>query len=251
MLNRNLPIPLYHQLKSALLQRIEVGEWAPQDQLPTESDLALQSGVSKITVRQALKDLADAGYVRREQGRGTFVLRTRLAQGPRELTSFSDEMLRHGLKPSSRVISQDVIEADEEIASHLELKTGAPVFRLCRLRLADGQPMGLQTAHIPLAIAPGIQNEAFDNLSLYDCLTGKFRLLPAHARETHFAVLVEDKKQASLLQVPRRTPVMAAERVTYLTGGQPFEFVRSIMRGDRYKIVLDLVKTAESISSGV
>src|SRR6185503_5524734 len=102
--------------------------------------------VSKITVRQALTDLAQLGYIRREQGRGTFVQRPPIEEGPRELTSFTGEMRGHGMSASSRVLEHGVVNATGDIAFPLEIVVGAPVFRLRRLRFADGEPMGVQTA---------------------------------------------------------------------------------------------------------
>jgi len=91
ILNRDLPVPLYHQVKTLILREIEAGRWRPEDQLPTEDELGDRFKVSKITVRQALRDLAELGYIRREQGRGTFVQRPPVILGPRELTSFTGD----------------------------------------------------------------------------------------------------------------------------------------------------------------
>ena len=240
-LDKRLPIPLYHQLKSVILNAIQSGDLKPDDQIPPESELALTYGVSKITVRQALRELADLGYVRREQGRGTFVARTRLAQGPRELTSFTEEMRRHGLAAASRVLEAGVMPADPALAERLGLRPGDDVFVLKRLRLADGEPMSLQTAHIPLELAPGLPKEPMDDASLYEILQLHYGRQPSHAREAHSAVLIE-AEDAELLGVQPGSPAFAAERTAYLETGQPLEFVQSIVRGDRYKIVLDLVK---------
>ena len=136
---------------------IEAGRWKPGDRLPTEDALIARFHVSKITVRQALRDLAQMGYIRRAQGRGTFVLHPPLEEGPRELTSFTGEMRGHGRVATSRVIDQGVVAAPADIASRLDVAAGAPLFRLQRLRLADGEPMGLQTAYIPLGSRPGIE----------------------------------------------------------------------------------------------
>lgn len=239
-LRRELPIPLYHQLRTILQQGIEVGHWKPEEQLPAEHDLARQFGVSKITVRQALRELATLGYVRREQGRGTFVSRNKLQQGPRELTSFTEEMRRHGVPSSSRVLDQSVIHASGDLAAILKIEEGEKVFRLKRLRLAEGEPMGIQCAHIPLALAPGLIHEDFANASLYEVLQTRYGRSPASARETHFAVLIP-AEDAALLGVDAGSPGLAAERISLLASRRPLEFVSSIMRGDRYRIVLDLV----------
>lgn len=240
MLDKGLPIPLYHQLHRHLLARIQGGELKPDDRLASEEELATAYGVSKITVRHALQQLALAGYVRREQGRGTFVAVPKLEQGPRKLTSFTEEMQGHGHRASSRVVSQAIMPADGVVAATLELPEGADVFRLERLRLADGEPMGLQTAHIPVDLAPGLAGERFDaSSSLYEILRQKYGLAPARARETHYAVGA-DREVAALLRIPEGSPVMAAERITLLGTGRPLELVQSVMRGDRYKILLDL-----------
>jgi GntR family transcriptional regulator len=236
-------LPLYHQLKTAILHEIQAGRWKPGDRLPTEDELIARFRVSKITVRQALRELTDMGYIRRAQGRGTFVLHPPLEEGPRELTSFTGEMRGHGRVATSRVIDQDVVEAPADIASRLGVAVGAPLFRLKRLRLADGEPMGLQTAYIPLALVPDIERLSFVDASLYEVLAARYSLRPAAAREAHRAVPVPDDA-ALLLQVPAGSPVLSAERLTTLADGRPLEYVHSIMRGDRYKVVLDLTPAA-------
>jgi GntR family transcriptional regulator len=240
-INKDLPIPLYHQLKENLLAAIEGGRWKIDEQLPNETALAKHFGVSKITVRQALRELASMGYIRREQGRGTFVSKPKFSEGPRELTSFTEEMRRYRLPASSRVLEQKVVPADAAVAEALDIEEGDEVLLLKRLRLAGGEPMGIQTAHIPLALAPGIAGEDFNGVSLYELLESKYGLRATSARETCFAVLV-DPEAAALLGVAPASAALAAERIAVSQDGKAFEFVTSIMHGDRYRIVLNLVK---------
>lgn len=240
-LKRGAAMPLYHQLKASLLRDIDAGRWRAGEQLPTEDALMARFRVSKITVRQALRELAQLGYIRREQGRGTFVQGAPLEEGPRDLKSFTAEMHGHGLTASSRVLEQGVIPASADIASRLAISEGAPVFRLQRLRLADAEPMGVQTAYVPTQLAPGIDDVSFVDASLYDILASRYALSPASARETHQAVAVPDEV-ALLLRALPGSPALMAERLTALADGRPLEFVHSIMRGDRYKIVLDLAR---------
>ena len=239
-LDKSLPVPLYHQLKNILMTGIESGEWQPDQQIPTEEDLSKRFGISKITVRQALRELAGLGYIRREQGRGTFVSRPKLSQGPRELTGFTEEMRRHNLTAHSRVLHQSIREAEEATAAALQIAIGDPVFVLTRLRLANDEPMGVQTSHIPAALVPGLVDERLETGSLYEILQARYGLHPAKAHETHFALLTPPE-HAVLLGIAPGSPALGAERIAYLPGGAPFEFVQSIMRGDRYRIVLELV----------
>jgi GntR family transcriptional regulator len=239
-LNRDLPIPLYHQLKTLILRDIESGRWKPDEQLPTEEQLSARFRVSKITVRQALRELANLGWVRREQGRGTFVQRLPLEEGPRKLTSFTGEMRDHGFIASSQVLSKAIIAAPADVAAKLRIEAADPVFCLRRLRLADGVPMGIQTAYLPMAMVPGIDAIAFDGSSLYEVLRTRYNLRPVAAKETFIAVAV-NSEQAGLLRVATGSPALAAERETFLREGLPLEYTHSIMRGDHYRVVLDLV----------
>ena len=241
-LNRTLYVPLYHQLKEILLRDIRSGKLKPDDRLPPEDQVAATYRVSIITVRRTLTDLATAGYIRRERGRGTFVSRVNVEQGPRELTSFAHEMSKRGLRSSSRVLEQKVIGCDAEIAQQLQVEEGEEVFVLRRLRLADDEPMGIQTAHIPLKLAPELVDEDFSSASLYETLETKFDIFPSHAREIHSAISIADD-DAVILGLPEGSLGLAARRLTYLGGGQPLEFVMSVMRGDRYQIVLDLARS--------
>lgn len=240
--NRHSPVPLYHQLEAILLERINTGGFKANDRLPAEHELAAEFGVSKITIRQALSNLAAAGVVRRDQGRGTFIAEPKVEEGPRELTSFSQEMSRRGLRPSSVVMQKEVIPAQAGIAEKLGLRVGDRVFRLKRLRFADDDAMGIQTAYIPADLVPDILQEDFGADSLYEILDRKYGLVPRRAREVHYAVRLEPE-EASCLSVPEGSPALAAERITFSEGGRALELVHSVMRGDRYQLVLDLVKS--------
>jgi len=241
ILSRELPVPLYHQVKTQILHEIESGQWRVDDRLPSEDELADRFHVSKITVRQAMRELAQLGYVRREQGRGTFVQRPPLVEGPRKLTSFTEEMRRQGIQSTSEVIEQGVVGASGDVASVLGIHEDEPAFRLRRLRLADGDPMGVQTAYLPMRLVPGIDAFGFTRASLYEVLGTHYNLAPVSAHETHFAFAV-GAEDAPLLRIPEGTPVMGTELVARLADGRALEYVRSVMRADRYKIVLDLIR---------
>jgi len=238
-LDKNLPVPLYHQLEAVLKAEIESGRWQPGEQIPTESQLVENFGVSKITVRQALQGLVDVGYIRREHGRGTFVSKRKFDEGPRELTSFSEEMKGHSLQASSRILAQADALAEGRVAEALGIPVKSPIVMLKRLRLANGEPLTVQTAHLPAALVPGLELSEFE--SLYDVLQSRYHLYAARAKETYVAATADDSV-TKLLGIRKGAPVFRVERVTFLPNDRPFEFVQSTIRGDRYSIVLDLIK---------
>jgi GntR family transcriptional regulator len=238
-LDKHLAAPLYHQLQEVLKAQIENATWSAGEQLPNESKLAERFGVSKITVRQALQNLEELGYIHRHHGRGTFVAKRKFDQGPHELTSFTEDMRRHELSGGSRILSQRVAEADAQVSLALHLPARSAVFVLQRIRSAGGEPVTVQTAHVPAQFVPGLELDP--DASLYEVLQRRYHLHAARARETYFASAADDEA-AALLQIAPGAPVFKVERVTLLPNERPFEYVTSIVRGDRYAVVLDLVK---------
>jgi len=245
--NKNSPTPLYSQLRDIFYLKIKKGEWKVGEKIPSENELCAQFNVSKITVRQAIGILTREGFLRKEQGKGTFVAEPKIEQGPLRLTSFTDEMLSRGLNPSSVVIEKCVIKAPPEIAEALELGEEDKVILLKRLRLANGEPMGIQSAYIPYELCPGLLDESIDlSKSLYEVLERHFGIFPDWAREYHQAISIKEP-EASILKVPTHSPCWLSIRTTYDSSGRPIEFVKSIMRGDRYIIALYLVRREKAL----
>jgi GntR family transcriptional regulator len=240
-IGRSVGVPLYQQLRSILSARLRHGDWKPNDKLPTEDELAVQFGVSKATVRQALRDLTQAGLLRREQGRGTFVADDKVRFGPRHLTSFTEEMQLSGVATRSRVLERAVVAAGAAIANRLQVKEGSDLFRLRRLRLAGDEPMAIQTAHVACHLAPNLFETHFETASLYDTLERRYGLVLYSAEQIHSAASA-GRDEAGLLRVPEGTAVLACERLTFMRNGMPLELTQSIMRGDRYQIHLRLLR---------
>jgi GntR family transcriptional regulator len=235
-------VPLYHQVKRHILDRIDRGEWSVGRSIPSEHDFSAQLGVSRATVVRALTDLVHMGVLERRQGRGTFVAAPRVDHGPVALQSFTEEMAQRGLSASARVLECTEVEPDEDTRAVLRLGPTDRAVRLVRLRLGDGaEPMGVQTAHLPAALVPnlGADRDLRAGGSLYRTLRDTYGLRLARAVETVQPVLLT-AKEAGLLGCPRSVPAFAVERITYDPTGRPVEFVRSRLRGDRYRYVLDL-----------
>lgn len=232
-------VPLYLQVERSLQQRIDAGEWLPGGRLPTEGELGTAYGVSRVTVRQALARLVDRGVLVREQGRGTFVRDTSLTAGARGVTSFTAELADLGHTSGAKVLEQGVVTAAAAaVPGELGLAGDAELLRLRRLRTDDGRPVGVQTALLPVERFPGIAALEFADRSLYQTLKEEYGLVPREAIETFTVggVLGED---APTLGVAPGAHAFYVERLTFDAHG-PFEYVRSVMRGDRYRVRLAL-----------
>jgi GntR family transcriptional regulator len=236
--SRASQIPLHHQVANDLRERIESGAWRPGQRIPGEQELTDLYGASRTTIRQALASLAQEGLISREPGRGSFVRDPTITAGPRNLTSFSQEMRARGLEPSSRVLSIGIEPADEQVAAKLDLPEGSSVVRLERLRFGNGEAIGLQVAFLPAGAFPGLADVDFSKASLYGELERRYDTVVEEAEETYLATRIE-AATARLLDVPDGAPGLMVERVAW-AGGRPVEFTRSVMRGDRYRVQVRL-----------
>jgi GntR family transcriptional regulator len=232
--DRRRPEPLWHQAEMALRGLIDRGEWGAGSQIPNEDRLCEMLGISRITVRHALRNLEEAGLLRREHGRGTFVRSATVVAGVRGLTSFTDEMRTLALSAGTRLLEAKQLAADEQVADALEISIGDPVVSLKRLRLGNGNPIGIQTSHLPEARVPGLFADAQNVQSLYNWLKSHGGIVPVKAKEVYRVGRV-DAADAADLQLPAGTPAFEVERIAFDSRG-PFEFTLSTMRADRYEI---------------
>ncbi|SEM87993.1 GntR family transcriptional regulator [Nonomuraea pusilla] len=232
-------VPLYLQVERSLRHRIDTGEWVAGAQLPSEEELGRHYEVSRVTIRQAVARLVDRGVLVREQGRGTFVRDTSLTAGARGVTSFTTELAELGHASGAKVLEQTVVTAAEcDLPPEMGLGPGDRLLRLRRLRTDSARPVGVQTALLPLDRFPGLDGLGFDDRSLYTTLRERYGLVPREAIETFTVggVLDED---APTLGVAPGAHAFYVERLTFDAHG-PFEYVRSVMRGDRYQVRLAL-----------
>jgi GntR family transcriptional regulator len=232
--DRSRPEPLWHQVAQTLSATIEEGIWSPGDQLPGEERLCEMLGVSRITIRHALRKLEDQGVVRKEHGRGTFVRSSRLVGGAQAVTSFSREMAELGRTPGSVLLDIEVVLSDARTTSALELSEPQPVLRIRRLRTGDGEPIGIQTAHLLRDVVPDLEGHELAHRSLYDLLRERYGVVPTAAHEV-YRVGTATPEEAAILEIEPGTPVFVVLRVANSESG-PFEFTTSTMRADRYEI---------------
>ena len=212
----------------------------PGAMLPGERELSVRFGVSRATVRKALEELMARRVVERRHGAGTFVRRPAVAQ-PLMATSFGDDMRRRGLTPASRLLWSDLVVADADLAAHLEMPTGEAVLRVCRVRLADDEPMTLETLHVPAGRVPGLRGEDLEGVaSYYEILATRFgRRIRSGTQSVAPVVLGPD--EAALLGVDPGAAALRFVRTSRDQHGEVVERVESVARGDRYLIEMDIM----------
>lgn len=238
--------PRYRQIASALEADILAGRLKVGDQIPSERAMAEQMGISRMTARKALQELASRGMLEARVGQGTFVGKPLIQQELTALTGFSEEMERQGRKTSSIVVEAECCAATAEAAQSLALAPGDEVYRLTRVRLADGTPVAFERTEIDARRAPDLLSKAdFANASLYANLTRHYAITPACAEQTIEAALA-DASTALMLDIRPGAPVLRQTRLTWDSRGKPFEFVRSTYRGDAFTMRVQMAISSET-----
>jgi GntR family transcriptional regulator len=247
-LDRNNFVPLYRQIQQRLLHQIHSGGLKPGEPLPSALDLAAALGVSQMTVRQAIKSLCEAGVVYSKQGKGTFVSGIKLEKDFRQVLSFSEDMKARGSTPRSKVLSFEVQQPDEDVAEALRLGPEEKIIYLKRVRQSNNLAMGVESSSLPLRLFPDLLEKFDPRNSLYEVLAERYGINMMVADEVAEAGLA-DAEAASLLRIPKASPVFLFTRISYVQSGQPIEHVRSTYRGDRYKIVNRLTRQNRGLLS--
>lgn len=239
VIDKSNRIPYYEQLADLL--RREISERESQDeiyQLPSENELAERHGITRATVRHALDVLERDGWIYREKGKGSFAVVHRVEHELTQLVSTTENMRQRGWPLVTKVVSLNQLPAAPYIAHALELPEETAVYELCRLRIVDDEPLSLQTAYLPVALCPKLEENDLSS-SLYRLLetrcglrlwTGK-EVLRARCAAPH---------EAELLQISESMAVMYMERITYAASGATVEYLEAVWRGDRYDFTVTL-----------
>lgn len=226
-------VPKSYSVKQRLREQLEGAP--PGTALKPERALSEEFDASRSTIRQALLELAVEGRILRLQGRGTFVAPPKETL-PLQLRSYTREWQERGRTPGSRLLDLRTEPAEGTVAEQLRVQPEAPVLRLERLRLTDGTPMALEVAYLEAERFAGLADRLGNDVSLYTRLAEDFGIEPRAAVETIETVMATPMV-ADLLDTEPGTPMLQLTRTTSDDSGTPFEFVRALYRGDRYRFV--------------
>jgi GntR family transcriptional regulator len=229
--------PRYVQLRNRLSEGIDKGILPPSSPLPPEREIATITGLSRVTVRKAIQELVEDGLIIQKHGSGSFVGQKapQIEQSLSRLTSFTEDMSRRGMVSASRWLERGIFMPSPDEVLALALTPDDSVSRIVRLRMADGKPMAIERASLPIAILP---NPLEVETSLYQVLE-KYGLKPVRALQKISAINL-DEANAALLEVHEGAAGLKIERTSYLADGRIAEFTQSIYRGDAYNFVAEL-----------
>lgn len=216
-----------------LVDDLEVG-----DAIPPERRLAESLGVSRPILRAATEDLVREGLLERRHGSGTYVSEPKIAL-PLTMTSFTEDMARRGMRASSRVLSFESTAAGAKLGRALRISPMDDVWAIRRLRLADDVTMAIEFLHIAVQLLPRLTAQQLEGRSFYRLLQEERGIAIAAGVQTIEPTLLNEE-EAEMLAVPVHSPAFLFERTTESEDGQVIEYVRSLYRGDRYRLVTEL-----------
>jgi GntR family transcriptional regulator len=233
VLERNSPVPLYHQLAQSIEHAIVVGDLVPGDRLENEMALTTRLGLSRPTARQAIQELVKKGLLVRKRGVGTQVVGSQFRRDER-LSSLNEDLTKAGKKPSTTLLHFSVGKPDQEIRDALEQTdiADAEFTKVRRLRFADDVPLAILTNYIPARYQ--LDETELKSRGLYACLNSLgVRLKIAHQR---ISARIMTDEEAALLSEEQPAACLTVDRLAYDDVGQLVEFGRHVYRATHYTI---------------
>lgn len=230
-LERGSSVPLHLQITEPIRKAIAEGKLRSGDKIEDEVSMAKRLGVSRPTTRHALQNLVDMGLVVRWRSAGTIV-------APREihrssaLTSLHDDLIKSGRKSRTKLLSYEVVEADEDIISRLNVRKGDKVVKVERLRFSDEIPLAILKNIFPYSIAPSAE-ELIEG-GLYTTLReAGVEIISAHQK---MSARRATAKETRLLNLKRSAPVLIVERKAFDSKGQMMEYGDHVYSAENYSV---------------
>lgn len=235
-LARHHAAALYEQIAAHLREGILQGSFSPGGKLPSESSLMSHFEVSRDTVRQALRRLAEEGLVESRQGKGTYARDRKLQVNLDALRGFYDSLVLQGVDPETRLLRWEPCHLPEAVQSRLDWDASEPAMALHRLYLNQGEPMALVTAYLPSA-AHAVSHEQVESHPIYSILS---HLLGWAVERAEMAITARQATDelSTLMGCAATAPLLVMERTSYLSDGTACEHTAFHIRPENYEFVV-------------
>ena len=236
-----MPSPKYLEIQNLLLQRIKNGDYQEGQLIPKEIDLAEQLNVSRPTVRHAIRNLVQGGYLERRKKSGTIVTQTKIKQQfTHVIESYNTEIQNNGLVAKTQVLNFSTEKASDEVAEALTIKPNTEVYKLVRLRSADNKPVVFVVTYLPIAQLPDLQKIDFTHHSLYS------ELAKAGLEITHVSRKIEvhpaTEEEAQLLETDIKAPIFYFHTIGFTKDHRALEYSIASYRGDLNYFMVEIDK---------
>ncbi len=243
MINKFSSIPLYLQLKDLIISKIESNEYPPNTQIPSEQDLCQRYDISRPTVRQAITELTNSGYLYKEKGKGTFVYGRKNVIDIKDYSGFTDSILDCQAPAEKNIIDISVIESSsfDILNSTFNYNSNMPVAMITYLSYINNQVSevySLNKSYIPINLFPDIAAQLKSGKSSIDILRGKYPLIPDKSKSV-LEIVFADNNDSPLLRVQPGQPLIKLQNTLYSKSGQAVEYVCSKYRADNCRLMFE------------
>jgi GntR family transcriptional regulator len=245
LINKYSNIPIYSQLKSLIIEKIENREYPENTKIPSEQELCEFYNISRPTVRQAISELTNSGYLYKEKGKGTFVAQSKMRIDVKNYSGFTDSILDSQVPGERKIIASNVYTGSQckKLEDVFGLYSGNnPQFASIQyLSVLDDNIVAYNTSYIPLSLFPEIIEKVKEKKPSYDILKGKYPLVPVKSKST-LEIIYTDQAETQYLQVQPGQALFKIENTLYSKSGQVVEFIVSKYRADKCKLVFENIK---------
>jgi GntR family transcriptional regulator len=236
IVDKNSIIPIYYQLFKYFEKQIRSGKLQPGDALPTEMEIAEQYDISRMTVRRAISELASAGMIYTQKGKGTFVARPRLDSVTFNLNNFFDEIKQKGMNPHAELLEARIVKADEQLAQRLGIGVNSRCLYFRIVITADGEPLAYETKYTVYSKqTPILESQLIDPL-LSRLAAAHSDSIPSSSKKV-LMVSKATEEEAKVLGVTSGLPVFFMSQTIYDADSKIIAWGKTIYRGDRYKMI--------------
>lgn len=226
--------PLYGQVKQILIQKIEDGTYPVNSFIPTEKELQEMFQVSRITIRQAIAQLENDGYVQKERAKGTRVLASKIVENMNFISSFHHEMEERGLSCSLDFVNISKMISNKEVSQHLQIKKGSEVIQLYRVYSVEKEPLTVMIDYLPMALDLNLDVDFFSGGgSLYEYLRKEKSIYITRVTDT-ISIAYASKKISEFLKVKEKSPLLKRTRVSLDQNKRIIEYVVTYYRPEKY-----------------
>ena len=225
--------PLYLQIKEALKKQILDGDYAPFERMPSESQLMKSFDVSRITVRQSLRDLHAEGLIFTSQGKGTFASKPHAMQDVQHLEGLSEAMTPKGYETSARLLSIREVKPSKDVQENLNINGKEGAIEVVRVRYLNREPISVDTSYFPIAVGQKLFARDLSG-DIFPLLENELRV-PLGRADVSLEARSADSDTAKLLDINVGSPIMWVQRLTHDSSGKPVDYEYLAFRGDAYK----------------
>ncbi len=242
MINKFSNVPLYSQLKNLIIEKIENGEYRENSKIPSEQELCESFNISRPTVRQAISELTNNGYLYKEKGKGTFVAPSKSIIDIKNYSGFTDSILDSELPGERNIISaKTIISSEYKKLEEVFSDSRAEFAEIIYLTKNSGDVYSLNKSYIPLTYFPSIIEDINKKKPSYDILRGKYPFIPVKTKST-LEVIYTDQSDAQHIQVQMGQALIKIESILYSKSGQVVEYIVSKYRADKCRLMFENTK---------